>query len=334
MQRNTLFLILATAALGLIMAGPVSAKTTRWTSGDATNPAKWHEANNWNNGIPVAGDTVNIKPLSQPGNYQDPVLSTADGAAGTLTIGSSFTLTVNGVTLTLDGTGTHSISGIMKIDATGKLDVQTGGTFDLDSANTHLIGGEILLSGSGSTLLVSAATTLNPNSGAYGSVIGQDAGASIDIAGVTLTNNIVVKGEMTVQEVSGTAIFLNSTTGVVLANADGGGSPAILLLASDLTIDDDSGAKWQAKGDPDAVLQFASGLTFVDSSPELLGDFVLDDCAKIDVDVNITTNGGLTDMNGSDYSGTLDASAAGVCFDWDGAGTPSKICNSTTSGDC
>ena len=309
MQRKTLFSILATAALGLVMAGPVNAGTNHKWKASNTND-DYHTAGNWNPaGVPGTGDTATINPFTTVENYMNPVLDDQNRSLGQLVIGSGYKLTVNGVKLTLDGAVTHSISGIIEIDATGTVDVQAGGTFDLDSANTHPIGGDILLSSSTSVLRASAATTLGPNSGAYGSVIGQDPDASIDIAGVTLTNNIVVEGEMTVQETSGTATFLNGSTGVVLANGNPStsGSPELLRFLSGLTIDDaDTGTpRWEATTDSEAVLQFNEAATGLD------GDFLLNDCALFDINANITTSGGFTHT-----AGTVDASPGGVCFKW------------------
>ena len=267
MNRNTLFSILATAALGLVMAGPVSAKITNWKSGDATNPERWHEDNNWSNGIPAAGDTVKIKPMTQPGNYQDPVLSTADGAAGTVTIGSNFSLTVTGRTLTLDGA-------------------------------TQTFNGNLILSDSTAKVRFTSATvTVNGSSTA--GIKGQHNLAELQINNSTLTSNALIHGRMTVKESAGTSTFKNGSTGIVRANVDGGR----LTFASGLALTDDgscSGAVWAAIGD---TVNFTTQpvLKFEQSATGLTSKFFLDHCAWIELaaDVDIATTNVLKDESGS-----------------------------------
>lgn len=283
MNHNILFSILATATLGLVMAGPVSAKTTNWVSGDATNPAKWNEDNNWSNGIPDAGDTVNIKLLTQPQGYQDPVLSTADGAAGDLTLRNGFTLTITGRTLTLDLAVTHDIDGEIHLTSSASVLKVTG-------AATLDITGKIVLEASNSVLDLDADVTA---SGTGGVIKGEHNDAQIQIAdGVTFTNNVDIVGQMTIKESGTTGTFLNGSSGLVLANVDG-----TLLFADELDIDDVSGALWHAKTDPGALLKFAS------DSPDFCieGDFVIDNCATIELaaGVVIKTEGGFTQTAGT-----------------------------------
>ena len=261
MQRNTLFSILATAALGLVMAGPVSAKTTNWTSGDATNPEKWHDEDNWSNGIPAATDTVNINPFIEPDNYEDPVLSTANGAAGTLTIGSDFSLTVTGRTLILDDNSYTFNGPLILSDSTAKVE------FTYPQAS-----GWIAVGGSAG-------------------ITGQDNAAEVRLNDAKINSNTVFRGQMIIKKVAGTSTFLNGSTGIVRADAAGEGSPAILLLKSGLTIDDaDTGTpKWEATTDPDAVLQFDVGASCLD------GNFVISGCATLRInDVTIATQGTYT----------------------------------------
>lgn len=287
MQRNTLFSILATAALGLVMAGPVSAKTTNWESGDATNPERWHEDNNWSNGIPAAGDTVNINTAFKPVNYQDPVLSTDDGAAGTVTIGSDFSLTVTGRTLTLDG-ATQTFNGnLILSDSTAKVEFTVDVTVDGD-----------------------------------GEIVGQHNDAEIRIANdKTLTNEMIISGKMTILDAGTSGTFKNGPTGIVRANANG-----ILLLDGSLRLDDDNDGdarpKWQAQSNSGAVLRFESGLTFVDSSPQLVGNFLVDDDATLDIDLTIVTSGTMTHTNG-----TVDTTVNTSIFFKATGNDPDFLCN-------
>ena len=274
MQRKTLFTlcaaaVVATSALGLATARPAKPASlgspTNWTSGDATNPERWHEDNNWSNGIPAAGDTVNIKTMSKPGNYQDPVLSTADGAAGDLTIGNGFTLTVTGVTLSLNLAVTHDIDGDLFLsNSSSKLEFKT---------NHATVGGD-------------------------GAIVGQDNSAEIRIADdKTLTNEMIISGNMTILDAGTSGTFVNGATGTVLANGNPNtsGSAEILTIASGLTFDDaDTGTpKWEATTDADAVLQFDVGASCLD------GDFVISGCATLKLDgVTIKTKGNVTKTAG------------------------------------
>lgn len=294
MQRNTLLTLFATAVFGIVMANPVNAADSTWHGSEGTG---WNDPDNWSRGVPGSGDTATI-----PDVANDPLIDSSV-TVGTLIINTGAVVTVTGgfspVTLTLDGTTAHDIDG------------------------------DLVLSNGTAALKFSASVTVDGE----GAIIGEHNGAKFQIeGGDTVTNEMSVQGQMAIETDggSGNGTFLNGSTGIVLANADGEGSDAILLLASGLTIDDVSGAKWKAKSDSDSVLEFREAETGLE------GNFFLDDCAMIRLvgnGVNITTNGDLTSDPSGDYSGTVDASGGG-CFDWDGAGPPSRICDSTTSGDC
>ena len=40
---------------------PTVAQTTQWSAGDATDPTNWHDADNWNNGVPTASSDVQFR---------------------------------------------------------------------------------------------------------------------------------------------------------------------------------------------------------------------------------------------------------------------------------
>ena len=316
MNRNTLFSILATAALGIVMAGPVSAKTTRWTSGDATNPAKWHEANNWNNGIPVAGDTVNIQPLSQPDGYQDPVLSTADGAAGDLTLGNGFTLTITGRTLTLDLAVTHDIDGEIRLSADASVLKITGDDATLD------IAGAIILQADGAVLDLDADVTVQ----GAGEIKGEDNAAKIQIkGGTTLTSTMLIQGHMVIETNGGSGAGKLDNRGLVYANGDG-----TLALGENLLLDDTGSAvRWKVGNVGGAILEFRN--EHIDSS-KLDGDFAVANCSKLKFEKTIETNG---DFDTGAAAGFVDVDAANsVEFRYDCVGGCTVIDSDETYGGC
>lgn len=70
----------------------------RWTGGDPADPTRWSRAANWDGGVPVTGNTVDI-----PGGRSSyPVLDNdyTIGAAGGITIGAGAALRTNGKALT------------------------------------------------------------------------------------------------------------------------------------------------------------------------------------------------------------------------------------------
>lgn len=320
MKRNTLFSFLTVAALGLLMASSATATDFVWDGGGADN--KWSNPDNWtaNDGYPDDnGDKATLRGDTKPEldvNVTIGELVIEDDAALTVATASGTR------TLGIDGAGSQN--GKVTIEAVGKMYIGSSGKVNFDGTDflvRHTIDGDITLSTSSSKLAFTDSVTINGS----GSIIGQHNTAKLLInGGKTLINMITVSGNMTVLTAVGTGggadgIFLNGSTGTVLANAGG-----ILLLDGSLTLDDDNngGAKWQAKGDPNAVLQFATGLTFVDSNPELAGNFLVDDEAKLDIDLTVVTSGTMTHTNG-----TVDTTAdTGIFFKATG-NDPDFLCN-------
>lgn len=298
MKSTTFFSSLLVAALGIVMATPASAQpyTFTWVGDSDATGDDWRETPNWdldNGNYPQAGDTAIIASVS--GGNKPPVINDQDEVVLTLNIKHGGKLTVRGQTLTISGSAGLDIeSGVLN---DGLLDISTGGTVILSGGGTHPIGGDLLLSSNTSILKISAAMTFGPNNTVYGSVKGEHNDAKIDIAGVVLTNNIVVEGNMTVREESGTATFVNGATGIVRANGnpDISGNPEILKFASGLTYDDaDTGSpKCEAMTDSEAVLQFDTGASCLD------GDFEIANCAKLKLDgADIKTRGSVTKTAG------------------------------------
>lgn len=261
MQRNTLFSIFATAAFGIVMAGPANAADQTW---DGSESSDWHTAANWvGNAVPGSGDTATFPSFLTAG-ADEAVVSTADATVGQLSIASTRTVTVTGKTLTLDG-------------------------------STQTFNGNLILS-DGSAIVKFTGGTITASGSSTAGIKGQHNGAKIQIeGGDTLTSTMLIQGHMAMETNggSGNGTFVNGATGTVLANGTAS-APAILLIASGLTFDDVSGAKWQAQGDADAVLQFDVGASCLD------GAFLIDDCAKIELaaSVVIKTEGGLTHTAG------------------------------------
>ncbi|MCH8824792.1 MAG: hypothetical protein IH984_14940 [Planctomycetes bacterium] len=291
MKRTTFFSSLLVAALGIVMATPASATTFTWVGDSTADGSDWQEPSNWNlnSSYPQSGDTAII--VSPAFLKQDPVIYQQAEAVSVLNIQNGGLLTVTTQTLTVSG------SAGVDIDAGGTLDIGASGVVIVSGGGgTHPIGGTLKLSSSTSILKVSAATTFGLNGDDKGMVLGQHNDAKIDIAGVTLTNNIFVEGMMTVREESGDATFLNGSTGVVRANAAG-----TLKFASGLTLDDTSACSpsWEA-------ITSSAILEFNEAATSLVGTFVLDNCAKMLFNANITTVGKLVDSAASSPKGFID----------------------------
>ena len=258
MKRNTLFSFLTVAALGLLTAGPANAQCTfTWTG--ATND-NFREAGNWTK----SGSCVNNWPLTGniaifPNVDRDVIINDQNEQFGELRIENGGLVTITGQTLTLDGAVTHDLDGNLVLwDSTAIVKFTADATVGGDAA-----------------------------------IVGQHDSAKIQIeGGDTLTNEMSVKGQLTIETNggSGDGTFVNGSTGVVWANAGG-----TLLMDGSLTLDDNEvdGARalWKATNGSSTFLQFASGLTFVDSNDELQGDFVLCGNATLDFDVQTRTSG-------------------------------------------
>lgn len=262
MKHNTLFSILATAAFGIVIAGPVSASVIDW-NGKGTD---WATAANWVGGVvPGSGDTAKFPAVYVSGS-NEPFVSTAHATVGRVVLASGHTITVTGKTLTLAGTTAHDIDG------------------------------ELRLSDSTAVLKFSASVTVDGD----GNIIGQDDSAKILIVGgKTLTNEMVIRGRMTIDDPIGATAgtFNNGDTGVVRANDNG-----VLSFASGLTLADGTACSpsWESITDAGAVLEFNEAAT------NLVGTFVLDDCAKMRFNVNITTAGKLVDSSAGSPQGFID----------------------------
>ncbi len=260
MQRNTLFSILATAALGIVVAGPVNAETYRWKGVGSDD---YHTDTNWNpTGVPGTGDKANITPLQTPQNYMNPVLDDQDRLLGELEIGSGYTLTVTGVKLTLED-NSHTFTGnLILSNSTSKVE------FTFAKAS-----GWVALTGSGG-------------------IEGKHASAEVRLNDSKIDNDSVIHGKMTVKEVGGTASFKNDTTGKVLANVAG------TLRFEDLDLS--GAGVWKAETNPSAILEFATeDLTGLSGDFTLSHDATLKFLASITTSGSFTTNPrcGLVDVD-------------------------------------
>ncbi len=251
MHRNTLFSILATAALGIVMAGPVNAGTTyRWIGNGSD---EYHTDTNWNpTGVPGTGDKAIVTPFSQPNGYLNPVLDDQDRLLGELVIGSDFTLTVTGVKLTLDGMTPHDIDGELRLsDAAAQVEFTA----------TVTVGGD-------------------------GSIKGENNSAQLRIAkDNVLTNTTSIVGMMKIAGLTGgTNAGKLVNQGLVYANGDG-----TLELGANLLLDDSTGGvRWKAGNNSGAILVFKNTHT---GGSKLEGDFAVANCAKLKFEKTIETNG-------------------------------------------
>ena len=241
------------------------AKTTLW--GNTDSDQDWSNANNWNNGVPVTGDTITLDgneadydgdltvsgPVNNPpagtfhftvtGDYTSGDLTDTGVTLGTVTISyvecqvqTCADLVVNGgdVADTL-------ISGAMSVS--GSITIQNSGTLVLTSqalsANTLVMTGNTLLAVTGQTVTVAASVTI-----ASSSDISINAGGTLNMGsfvstGGTLilssTADLVCSGDF---NSAGGAITWTVTSGASLefdanANVDLAGGSSNLALTSD-----------------------------------------------------------------------------------------------------
>ena len=275
MQRHTLLTlcaaaVVATSALGLATARPAKPASLMATmSWNGTTSRDWNVGSNWSDStVPAAGDIVTI-PRTEPPDYQgDPIISNADAFAGDLTIAGPRTVTVTGKKLTLDGS-TQVFNGTLILsDITAKVEF------------TYPQGTDwVALSGNGG-------------------IEGQHESAEVGLNDSKIDNDSVIHGILTVKKVGGdTATFKNGDTGIVRANAAG-----VLSFAAGLTLADETACSpsWEAITNTGAVLEFNQAAT------NLVGTFVLDDCAKMRFNANITTVGTLVDSSAGSPQGFID----------------------------
>lgn len=275
MQRNTLFSFLTIAALGLLTAGQANAETYTWVGGAGTGSqqTQWDYENsgnyeNWSWGaggnvtsLPASGDTVVI-----PDVTYDPIIDSGASPVTftTLTINRNGELTVidANTILTLDGSS-HTLNGNLVLQDN---DTFVKFTYPQSSGWIFLTGG--------------------------GGIVGENEGAEVQLANAKIDSDVNIEGKMIVMQFSGTSTFKNGSSGVVLANVDG-----TLLFADELDIDDVSGASWQAKTDPGALLKFSSD----DPDFCIKGNFLVDNCATIELaaGVVIETQGSFTQTAGT-----------------------------------
>jgi len=297
MERKKILSVLAIAALGVVMASPAAQAGVTEFDANGSASGNWSVSTNWTNGLPGSDDRAVI----QSGKTCSFDLSSA--TVGTLQVDGTLIILAN-KTLTIDGAS---------INPTHSDDSEVDG-------NLYLNGSESCLT------FTSIDQTMHGDND--GEIAGKANDARIKIDDVTLTNSITMSGQMSIERLSGSARFCNGSTGVVRAgNPNASGSDEILSLASNLTVIDDSDrstASWEVT-DPDGILQFNEAAT------GLVGNFIVDNCGTLDVNADITTTGSLTQT-----AGTVDASPGpgSPCFDWNGAGFPTKICGTTTTGGC
>jgi hypothetical protein len=168
--------ILTTAAIFVaVMMVPAMAKTTTWDGSDSTS---WDLAANWDNGVPVSGDTVIIPQVTSPPAYNPILSSNVDGIASiTINSGGNFeqngnlssvgTFTVNG-TLTQNGTlgatthavgGTHSMNNTLSVSTSsisGTLTTSGTKTMTVSSSNGLTVSGTLNISTNGTVDLSGA----------------------------------------------------------------------------------------------------------------------------------------------------------------------------------
>ena len=316
MQRHTLLTlcaaaVFATSALGLATAKPASLMATMSWKG--TTSRDWNVGSNWSGStVPVAGDIVTI-PRAVPEGYQgDPIISNADGLAGDLTIASNRTVTVTGKKLTLDLAVTHDIDGEIRLSADASVLKVTG-------AATLDITGKIVLQASGAVLDLDADVTA---SGTGGEIEGQDDDAQIQIATDTvLMNSLSIVGNMkVVGETGGANAGKLDNRGAVVANADG-----ILKLGLNLLLVDTAGSgRWEASGEPTAVLLFSNAHTCT-----LKGNFRVGDCATLRFNADIDTEGSLS-HDATNNKGTIDVNN-GATFGYSCNTDDPCVCTDITS---
>ena len=241
------------------------------------------------------------------------------------------TTTYNAGTLTIDGELRISSGGQFDQDANlslsspGTIDIQNGGGFDIGAvtftfnSGTLTIGGELRLLISSSILDFEASST----PGGSGSIVGRDESARINIAvnaTLTIADGLTLQGQLQVQgDTGGGTNGTLENDGTVIANVPS----QTLELMSDLRLNG-SGGDFKAGDNADAVLKFSKAHT---TCGDITADFFVADCAKLDFNASITTNGNftcnsspggqvtgtLTYFNGGCDSGSSTASGCGSC---------------------
>lgn len=184
------------------------AKTTRWDGGHASSN-NFSEADNWDNGVPAAGDTIEFGGTTRltPNNNL-----TADTSFAAITfVSGAGAFTIGGNRITLGGTLTNSDDSTQTIS----LDII------LDASRTiACTSGPIVISGAISGNLGSIDTTAFTKTGAYG---------------LTLSGNNTFIGVITV---SGGTLYAGSTTAFASqrANLDNTAGVTLDITGFDVTL--------------------------------------------------------------------------------------------------
>ncbi len=272
-------LTLTVAMAAFLIAGTTALASTTFqeVTKDAGNTYyPWNEADNWNNGIPAAGDEAII-----------PTTKTA----------------------TVDSAG--DICGWVTIQGTGVVEVLASSKLTFDGNNTVrtssiAASAWLYLRGSGSVLaIIDDSHTFNGS----GSIDGQHDGAKITVTdGETLTNQVMISGNMTIE---GDGNFTNQ--GKVLAN--NGGNKTLEIKVGGTILDSANTGAVSSTNYRWAVNTSGARLLFSESATGLLGHFYAGagtlEVNKASAAISVCTEGELLILIARIIAALLDCFCAG-----------------------
>ncbi|MCI0366198.1 MAG: hypothetical protein L0219_20245 [Phycisphaerales bacterium] len=269
----------------------------------------WRDADNWYKLPGTVGDYPRRpcdKAIIQSAPFYDVRLGGSDqvGAAssgiaiGELVInsGTSVTITANTLVITTAGGLTGKLTIQRERFLAGALNVDTGGVLKLASPVVHEIGGAIELRTATSDLIVLDDVAFEPWHWITGDVVGTITGhrdsAEIRIArGKTLTNSVVIAGHMFIHAAPGQATLHLKAPGTLWANGDGSLELEDNLILTDAPADN-ALPLYKSAGTIDSILRIKA------QARDLVGQFEVSECGRIDFVSNVATTGDLLLIHG------------------------------------
>ncbi len=198
-------------------------------------------------------------------------------------------LKTNGYTLTITGNSGLESKGTLKIGASGTVVLSGSGTHTIDRP-VPIEDKGVVLANATSILSIEKTLTLAGS----GNVVGQHPSAKIKIkAGKTLTIDaaLTVNGAMQIEGMSEKSENNGTLDNDGLVHADKESGTLQLMRTTRLN---GSGGTFKASDFSTAVLQFSRGHPKSGLSCVMSADFIVDDCATLDIDADQRTSGNFT----------------------------------------
>ncbi|WP_421762811.1 T9SS type A sorting domain-containing protein [Ekhidna sp.] len=264
---------------------------TVWTGGSSTD---WHNAGNWDNGIPSNANTVQIPDVSG-GSNRYPIISTAVASAASLTIFANASLTLTGSqTLTVDNE--LSNSGTLTVVGTETLDIGDSWT----NNGTFVPGSSTVTLSSGSDVTVSGGASfynLTIDGAGTGAAIVFSSSASLDVDNnFTITDGVyqitdashtlTIGGNFVVDATNGSFVDNVSTVTLDGTAQDIGNNSGTTISFNNLTLAGSGTKTVREQLDINGDLSIGTGTTmaFVNETISFAG-------SSFDVDGALTTGG-------------------------------------------